>query len=61
MQDHKFKITVVLATVELAQAHASKSYAALHHTVYLHMWQPRVEIEHYFGAYFDHIIAFKTP
>ena len=26
----------------------------------LHMWQSRVEIEHYFVVYFDHVTTFKV-
>ena len=27
---------------------------------YLHMWQSRVEIKHYFIAYFDQVTAFEA-
>ena len=27
---------------------------------YIYVWQSQVEIEHYFIAYFDHVIAFEA-
>ena len=31
----------------------------VHNYVYIFLWQPRVEIEHYSDAYFDHVTVFK--